>query len=351
MQRLQRERRVAQPRVAVVPVALAAGRLGQRRRERRHRRAGRHVREALDRQRRALDRKPPAVVGHARAGQPRPPELRRLLDLPERVGGVGRQQEPFAPGERAVQRLALGEQMPRAGAVALQPQRHVRSETDRLTRAARVGDVAVVADERPVGGRAAVVEDGLADELDLHAPVDARDGAHEHVLGVVVGGRARVRRDRVLARARADHERVVHDDPAARGVPGGLEQVRAGRVAAARRDVDAERGQAEVARLAVEQRAEHARCVEARHAQPADAPVGRDERAGVAVGDEAVVGDRRERGRGGGALRGLGGARRGDRAGAGRRVGGAHDATHGPCQRPEPATSASAAAGPHVPFA
>ena len=56
VQRLERERRVAHPAVAVVPVALAAGGLGQRRRERGHRRTGGHVGEALDRERRALDR-------------------------------------------------------------------------------------------------------------------------------------------------------------------------------------------------------------------------------------------------------------------------------------------------------
>ena len=74
VQRLQREGRVAQPGVAVVPVALTAGRLRQRGRERRHRGAGRHVRQALDRQRRALDRIAPAVVGDAGAAQPAAPE-------------------------------------------------------------------------------------------------------------------------------------------------------------------------------------------------------------------------------------------------------------------------------------
>ena len=50
-----------------------------------------------------------------------------------------------------------------------------------------------------------------------------------------------------------------------------------------------------VAGLAVEQAAEDARGVEARHAQPVDGPVRRHERARVAVGEEGVVGDRRER--------------------------------------------------------
>ena len=47
----EHERGVADPRVAVVPVALAAGRLGQRRRRRGDHRAGRRVRQALQRQR------------------------------------------------------------------------------------------------------------------------------------------------------------------------------------------------------------------------------------------------------------------------------------------------------------
>ena len=50
----QRERGVAHPAVAVVPVAFAVRRLRQRRRRRRDERAGRHEREPLQRQRRAL---------------------------------------------------------------------------------------------------------------------------------------------------------------------------------------------------------------------------------------------------------------------------------------------------------
>ena len=70
VERLERERRVAHPRVAVVPVALAARRLGQRGRERGDRRSGRHVREALDRERGALDRVAPEMVRDARPSQP-----------------------------------------------------------------------------------------------------------------------------------------------------------------------------------------------------------------------------------------------------------------------------------------
>ena len=55
VQRPQRERRVADPAVAVVPVALAAGRLRQRRRGRGDERAGRRERQALQRERAALE--------------------------------------------------------------------------------------------------------------------------------------------------------------------------------------------------------------------------------------------------------------------------------------------------------
>ncbi len=73
VQGLQGERRVAHPRVAVVPVALAAGGLGERGRRRGHGGAGRHVGEALDHERRALDRVAPAVVGDPRSVEPAAP--------------------------------------------------------------------------------------------------------------------------------------------------------------------------------------------------------------------------------------------------------------------------------------
>ena len=76
VQRPQRERRVADPRVAVVPVALAARRLGQRRRGRRDERAGRREREPLQREGAALEVAPPRVVGELPAGEPVLPVVR-----------------------------------------------------------------------------------------------------------------------------------------------------------------------------------------------------------------------------------------------------------------------------------
>ena len=65
----QHERGVADPGVAVVPVALPARRLGQRRGGGRHERAGRRVRQPLQRERGALEVGAPRVVGERRRGR------------------------------------------------------------------------------------------------------------------------------------------------------------------------------------------------------------------------------------------------------------------------------------------
>ena len=102
---------------------------------------------------------------------------------------------------------------------------------------------------------------------------------------------------------------------------------------------DAEGAEPEEPRLSVEQATEDARCVEGRDTEPFDRAVGRHEGARVAVGEERVIGDRRKRrGRGRALRRGLGGG-----------LIARHVVIQGPCQRPWPATSSSAAAGPQVP--
>ena len=155
VQRLQRERRVAHPGVAVVPVALAARRLRQRGRERGDRRAGRHVGEALDRERRALDRVAPAVVGDARPAEPararsaivaRDPRL-GLVDVAGRGELLGPRERAVAlarPPSSTCRARTRSPSMPSARSV-LQP--------DRLARAGRVGGVPAAVDERPLGRR------------------------------------------------------------------------------------------------------------------------------------------------------------------------------------------------------
>ena len=129
----QRECRVAEPGVAVVPVPLAAGRLGQRGRRRGDDRPGRRVGQALERERRALQVLPPGVVGEAPAGQPVLPVMSRpdqaLVGVVERRGAARRSphdsaQNRLSPSLRSVRAIARGPSNPRLH-VAREGQRHV----------------------------------------------------------------------------------------------------------------------------------------------------------------------------------------------------------------------------------
>ena len=134
VQRVERERRVAHPGVAVVPVALAARRLRQRRREGRDRRTGRHVGEALDRERRALHGSRKRWSGmRARPSQPR--QKRQVAS--SRVGRLldGRRRlEALRPRQRAEGLLAGLEHMAAADAVALDAEPEVGHEPDASAR-------------------------------------------------------------------------------------------------------------------------------------------------------------------------------------------------------------------------
>ena len=237
VQRLQREGRVAHPGVAVVPVALAARRLGQRGRERRDRRAGRHVRQALDRERRALDRIAEAVVGDARPAEPGAPEARRGGD--PRLGLVDVVPARRAPRPRRARRTRARPARARAAPARGCPRCRARDRSAAGSSGRRRSRRRVCRSSSTSvhsAGVAAVVERRLADELDLDLAVDALDGAHQHVVAVVVGRRPRVRRDRVLVLARPHRQRVAHDDPAGRRLPGRHEHVGARLVAARGRD-------------------------------------------------------------------------------------------------------------------
>ena len=233
--------------------------------------------------------------------------------------------------------------------VALDPQGHAGGQPHGLAGAARLGHLPAPVHQRPVGHGAAVVEDGLADQLHLDVPVQAAGRPDQQVVGVVVGRGPGVGRDLVLALPRAHGERVADLDPAGRRLPGGDQRVGPGLIGSLRRDVDAERAQPEGAGLPVEQRPEQARRVEPGHAQPVDGAVGGDERAGVAVGEEGVVVDRGERRRHGRALEPLDAPDAGGHAPV--PLGRAHGVTHGPRQPPWLASRSSAAAGPHDPLA
>ena len=107
----------------------------------------------------------------------------------------------------------------------------------------------------PGAEAAAVVEDRLAVEGELHLAVHAAHHAQQDVRGVVVGRRPALGlRARVLVPPWADEHHVPHDDPAARRAPAGLEHHGAGQVASRGRHVDVGRSEAEAAGIAVEDR-------------------------------------------------------------------------------------------------
>ena len=72
----QRERRVAHPAVSVVPVPFPARRLGERRGGGGQQRARGRVRQALQRERAALQDAAPRMIGERSVVQPSPPEVR-----------------------------------------------------------------------------------------------------------------------------------------------------------------------------------------------------------------------------------------------------------------------------------
>ena len=277
--------------------------------------------------------------------QPRAPEAGRGGELLVGLVDVGRRGELLRPGERAEQLLPFAEGVASPHPVALHPECHVGPKPDRLLLAAGVCDVPVLG-HRPAGRNPPVVEHGLAGQLHLDFALQAHRDADQHVIGVFVGRRTGVRRHEIDAPARPEDQRIPDDHPPRGGLPGRRQHVRAGLVDPGGWHVDAEWPEPERAGLAVEQAAEHAGCVEARHAQPVDRPVRCDQGAGVAVRQEGVLGDRRERGGHRRALRHRVGA--GGRAGRRRPRGfrfawlgrffggfcGAHDCTHGPCQPP-----------------
>src|SRR5262249_932621 len=87
--REQRQRRIAKPAIAVVPVSYSADLLGQRRRGRGDDSAGRPVRERLERENGANDRVAP-LTGVLAFARPRSPETLGEFERVLRVHGLRR---------------------------------------------------------------------------------------------------------------------------------------------------------------------------------------------------------------------------------------------------------------------
>ncbi len=267
-QRLQGEGRVAQPAVPVVPVALPADLLGQRRRRRGEDPAGRRIRQPLDQ-----DQGTPHLLGvrplDVALVDPVLPEadrgLQRLVGLhlpgrPEVAGLVGEHERhplPLRHRERRRQRPVLVGQL----GIGVQPHR-VRPGD-------RVVPITVLQDPR---AHAAVVEPQTQLHRDRHRPPHALHDPHD--VGDLVARRHEVQHPhgtRVRLPRRLQHQRLSHIPTRALPVP--------------RR----RRYPPPAVRLITQQRRETRGRVEVRQAQPVHRPVPVHQGPGVQVTDERVV--------------------------------------------------------------
>ncbi|MCG2624549.1 helix-turn-helix domain containing protein, partial [Arthrobacter sp. I2-34] len=126
------------------------------------------------------------------------------------------------------------------------------SGTPRRAEAPGVRAGAVAGGERLLGKIAGLEGAGTT------VKVQAADGTHQQVIGVVVGGRSGMRGDLVLALPRAHGQGVADLNPTRRGLPGRAEDVGPGLIHLGSRVVDSERAEPEEAGSAIEQGAEHA---------------------------------------------------------------------------------------------
>ena len=292
MQRAQHERGVADPRVAVVPVAFAAGRLGQRGRRRGHDRPGRRVAQGLERERAALDVGTPGMVGDGRQREPVPPVLLGRRELCHRV--VFGERAVAFPREREPGGLPLLE---RGASVGAGPEDaepdapgEVEGEIAGTDGDALVAPVVVA----PLAAGGAVVE--LRDDvgLDFDPAAAARGDAQQRALRHRVAGHAAVAVTAFVGGRRPDDEQVPDDQPPGGRVPRRLEDVGAGDVPALVGDVDAGGPEAEEPGRSVEERTEHTGRIGAGQAEPFHRTVGGHQRADFTVRQERVVGDVRE---------------------------------------------------------
>ena len=142
---------------------------------------------------------------------------------------------------------------------------------------------------------APIVECGLAVDLDVDEAVETTED-RQHTLGLVVTWSTDVPVRALLVVAPGpDQERVAHLEPPGRRGPRRLQDHGSGHVATARGNRPVTRPETEPTRVPVEDRREDARAVHPRERQPLDVPAGRYERTDLAVRQQRVVGDRRER--------------------------------------------------------
>ncbi len=270
-QRGERERGVAQPAVAIVPVARAAEQLGQRRRRRRHDSAGRPIGQRLEGDQRAHHRFGPGPGGAAPRRPVAPEGLagfeRRLRHERRRDrqvrGRIGQQKRDHFPGRDR-------EMADRVHVLAREMHRRVQHDHvgpgDGAQRAVlHAGD--------PGNDRA---EAEAQHELEMHRDAAAFADHQAH-------------QGRVLVALR--HE-VDERDHALVGLEAGLENKGVGLVAPGDARPGVARGDQPASVLrGPEQRRKAGLGVESRPAQPVDRTVLADQRGRPAVTDERIIFD------------------------------------------------------------
>ena len=273
-QAVQRERGVADPGVAVVPVARAADRLGQAAGRCRDDRPRRFEGQELERDGRAVDHLPPAAgVGAPR--EPAPPvgdgvaeQVLRLADPGAPAGLVLGSQA--AQDERGLLPFPEREVGDHAGAVA--PQRYGGGQAEAQPRPVEAG--AVLVQVAFVSG-AGVVEGGTALQMKRQPAADDPDPPDQLVLRRAGAADRHVILD--LAHAILVQEAGDED--------GGVRPVEL-----LAPEVVAGRGDAEAAALAVVQDGgEDAGGIEVRQAEPVDRAIHPHQRGRAQVADDAVI--------------------------------------------------------------
>ena len=276
-EREQGQRRVAQPAVAVVPVAHGADPLRQRRRRRGDDPAGRVVRERLEDDERPADERRPVAwqLDWARLA-PLPPEP---LGVGERLLGIDRLRDVLVrpePREHEGNALTLvdPELRDRAHVLAAGVRRGAEAEGV----GAGEGDAGVVLVRALAHPRddAAVVEADRQLRSEANAALHALDDAHD--VGRLPARRHEVEdtRDRTVVR-----------------LPDRLEDERVVEIAARARRRRRRREEPAAAVRAAEERGEAGPGVETREAQPVDRAAAVDERSRLQVAQECVILDAR----------------------------------------------------------
>ena len=272
-ERVQGERRVAEPAVAVVPVPHAAEVLGQRGRGGGDEPAGRRIREGLQRDERADDRVLPVALVLAPLRPVAPPRL-GLFD--GALGGARRRLRLVGviPGERERDALARVHGEVAHGPEVLSADGHGRPQPEGVVSADRADPVGLAA--HPRNPRPVVQPE---DQLDAH------------------GDGAALTLDHPDEGVRLDRHAVGQHDDTLVGLELGLEDQRARPVAPAHGAHGDRRRDLPPAVLdRPEESGKAGRRVEARNAEPVDGAVPADEGRRLAVPDDRVVLDAQRHG-------------------------------------------------------